>query len=142
MRAVCRIGTDWLILRVRTWAVTIAIVVALAGLGLSAESALAACTATRVATTATFTCDNTNDSTTFDQSGGLLRNNRRAKGDLTFNSEFDFDSGVGGDQTLATDATSTVNFNTGTGNDEVIIGTAAAASATSRVWRAAPPTTP
>src|SRR3954466_6786094 len=78
----------------------LAAVLALLGVGFSADAAFAACTSSLAGSTATMTCDGANDSFTFAESGGLLRHNRSTAGDPGFNSDFDFDSGTGGDQTL------------------------------------------
>src|SRR5438552_644149 len=74
-------------------------------------------------TTAIFTGDSAGDTLTIDQSGGLLRHNRA--GDPGFNSAFDFDSSVAGDQTLAANSATTLTANCGDGNDNINIGTAA-----------------
>jgi hypothetical protein len=81
-------------------------------------------TATVVGSTATFNGNSANDAIIFSASGGLLTHSRFAAGDAGFNSEFDFNSGVAGDQTLAAAATSAVITNSGGGNDAVNIGTA------------------
>ena len=84
-------------------------------------------TATLVGTTATFNGSSAADTIVFDQSGGLLRHNRFSKGDSGFNSDFDFDSTVPGDQTLsATNPAVTVIVNAGGSDDTIIVGTNAA----------------
>lgn len=79
-------------------------------------------------TTATFTGTPGDDAIVFDQSGGLLRHNRFTAGDAGFNSNFDFDNSVPGDQTLAASLLSFVTVNAGGGNDSVTVGTASVAA--------------
>jgi hypothetical protein len=108
--------------------VIVSVVLTLLVLGLSVEDALAACSATLVATTATFTCDGTNDSTVFDQSGGLLRHDRPlGEG---FADAFDFDSVAVGSNHLLANGASTVNFNLGAGQDQLVLGTATVPAST------------
>ncbi|MFO0797591.1 MAG: putative Ig domain-containing protein [Gemmataceae bacterium] len=81
-------------------------------------------TATLSGTTATFVGNSSGasgDIVVFGQSGGLLIHNRGLV-DAGFASEFDFDSTVAGDQTLAADAASVVNLTTGGGPDTLQIG--------------------
>jgi Ca2+-binding RTX toxin-like protein len=63
------------------------------------------------------TGDGASDVLTISESGGLLTHNRRAAGDLDFNSQFDFDSATAGDQTVA--AATNVTINAGAGDDLV-----------------------
>ena len=90
------------------------------------ERRMLAFTATLAGNTATFVGDASADTLTFDSSGGLLRHNRA--GDAGFNSAFDFNSAVAGDQTLAVSATSIISIDTGTGSDIVNIGTVSVAA--------------
>src|SRR5688572_30137884 len=80
--------------------------------------------ATLAGTTATFTGDSSGasgDVIFFGQVGGLLVHNRAAA-DPGFSSQFDFNSGVAGDQTLAADAASVVNLTSGAGPDNIFLG--------------------
>jgi len=106
----------------------LAAVFALFGIGFSTDAALATCTSSRSLSgdTATMTCDGASDSFTFEESGGLLRHNRSTAGDPGFNSDFDFDSGTAGNQTLGASNGNSVNLTTGGGNDTVTVGTNAA----------------
>src|SRR5262245_46157315 len=80
-------------------------------------------------TTVTFTGTAVDSSIVFDSSGGLLRHNLFTQGVTGFNSNFDFDSTVAGDQTLsASDATVTVVVNAGGGSDTVALTAAVAAA--------------
>jgi hypothetical protein len=85
-----------------------------------------ACTSTVSGSNAVMTCGATNDTVIFDQSGGLLRHNRFTAGDFGFNSDFDWDSTLPGDQTLAAAVASTVTLDTDGGNDTTTIGSASA----------------
>jgi hypothetical protein len=67
----------------------------------------AVCSSNQAGSAATFTCDVAADTIVFDQSGGLLRHDRFSSGDTGFNSDFDFDSTVPGDQTLSASNPST-----------------------------------
>jgi len=74
-------------------------------------------------TVASFTGNGAANTITFDQSGGLLRHNRFSAGDAGFNSDFDFDSSLAGDQTLsAASAAVTIVVNCGDRDDQVVIG--------------------
>lgn len=75
---------------------------------------------------ATFTGSASSQSIRFDSSGGLLRHDRFGAGDAGFSSDFDFDSGVPGDQTLPATGSATINVATGGGDDTIAIGSAAA----------------
>ena len=96
----------------------IAILIAVAGLPLAAHANF---TATLAGTVATFTGDADSDTIVITSSGGLLMHNRFSAGDPGFNSNFDFDSTVPGDQTLAAIPSKTININAGAGNDVVIL---------------------
>jgi len=72
-------------------------------------------TASLVGSTATFVGDAASDTFRLDASGGLLSHNR--SGDPGFNSNFDFDTTLAGDQTLANVPVSSVNVNSGDGAD-------------------------
>jgi hypothetical protein len=88
-------------------------------------------TAALAGTTATFSGSDANNTIIFDQSGGLLRHNRFSLGDRGFNSDFDFDPGTAGDQTLsASDPAVTIVVNAGAGDDTVVIGTNASPAST------------
>ena len=81
-------------------------------------------TATLTGNTATFTATSVANQTlqiTVDPRTNLLMNNRFAVGDPGFNSPYDFDSTLPGDQTLAANATSTVIIE-GAGGDSIILG--------------------
>ena len=67
------------------------------------------------------TGDAAGDTLTITQSGGLFRHNRFTAGDPGFNSDFDFDTTVAGDQTLSR-ATGIININAGDGNDTIALG--------------------
>ena len=71
---------------VRLRVAVFAAVLALCGLGLSADPALAACTSTVLVPglLATFTCDGSNETITIDQSSSVLRHNRASAGDPGF----------------------------------------------------------
>lgn len=71
--------------------------------------------------TAAFEGSALGDSIEFQQVGGLLKHNRFTAGDAGFNSDFDFDSTVAGDQTLSANAVSTVVVNGNGGNDQLSI---------------------
>jgi uncharacterized repeat protein (TIGR01451 family) len=77
--------------------------------------------------TATFVGGYTDDALVIDQSGGLLRHNRFDV-DPGFNSPFDFDSTIAGDQTLSATTATHIVVNGGDGNDTVIVGTASTAA--------------
>ncbi len=80
--------------------------------------------ATFSGTTATFvggSSGGSGDVIVFSQSGGLLVQSRGLF-DAGFNSEFDFDSTVAGDQTLVASAASVINLTTGTGPDQIQVG--------------------
>jgi hypothetical protein len=62
------------------------------------------------------------DALRLSQSGGLLVHSRFVGGDPGFNSPFDFDSTIAGDQTLAASAATTVNITAGGGSDVITIG--------------------
>ncbi len=80
--------------------------------------------ATVLGNVATFVGDGSSDTIRVDGSAvSLLRHNRFSAGDAGFNSEFDFDSTVAGDQTLAIGSSSTVRIDTGAGSDTINIGT-------------------
>jgi hypothetical protein len=81
----------------------------------------AAYTSVVVGTTATMTGDAANDAFTIFQEAGLFRHLRFSLGgDPGFNSDFDFDTTVPGDQTISA-ATGIVNINAGDGNDLIVI---------------------
>src|SRR5688500_14998451 len=81
-------------------------------------SSEAAFTSTVSGDTATMTGDSSGDTLTITASGGLFQHNRAA--DPGFNSAFDFDTTVAGDQTVAD--TGTIDINAGGGNDTIAIG--------------------
>src|SRR3954454_12891270 len=66
------------------------------------------------------TGDDASDVLTFDQSGGLLRHNRFTAGDPGFNSDFDFDTVMLGDQTFSA-SVNKVTVNAGGGDDTVTV---------------------
>lgn len=80
-------------------------------------------TAALAGATAAFTGNASGDTIVISASGGLLTHNRFAAGDAGFNSQFDFNSAVAGDQTLVASAASTVSILFGAGNDTVELGT-------------------
>jgi hypothetical protein len=80
----------------------------------------AAYTSSVTGSTATMTGDATGDTLSITQAGGLFRHNRFPT-DPGFNSEFDFDSTVAGDQTISS-TTGIVNINAGDGNDTIALG--------------------
>ena len=87
-------------------------------------------TASLSGTAATFTGSDASDSIVFDQSGGLLRHNRFSAGDIGFNSDFDFDPTVAGDQTLsASNPAVSVIVNGGLRDDRITIGSSSAPAA-------------
>ena len=99
-------------------------------------------TASLVGATATFTGTGADDSLIFSTQGGLLKHNLFLSGMAGFASDFDFNSAVAGDQTLPAAAASTVNIDTGGGNDAVTFGTPARPASTlfaafSASWRRA-----
>src|SRR2546423_2500578 len=67
----------------------------------------------------TLTGDDSSDVLLIDQSGGLLRHSR-FPADPGFNSAFDFDSSVAGDQTVSSN-TNKVTVNAGGGDDTVTV---------------------
>jgi hypothetical protein len=73
-----------------------------------------------VAGTATMTGDGSADLLAIQSQGGLFVHNRFSAGDPGFHSQFDFDSGVAGDQTLAS-ATGIININAGGGDDGILL---------------------
>jgi hypothetical protein len=73
--------------------------------------------ASLVGSAVTFTGNGAGGTIEFDSSGGLLRHNRFSSGDPGFNSDFDMNSGVAGDQTLAANTATTVNVNAGNNDD-------------------------
>ncbi len=81
----------------------------------------AAYTSAVVGSTATMTGDSTGETLSITQSGGFFRHNRA--GDPGFNSEFDFDTALAGDQTLSS-TTGIININAGDGDDTIVIGDA------------------
>ncbi len=79
-------------------------------------------TAALVGDVATFTGTAAGATITIDTSGGLVRHNRYSQGDSGFNSDFDFDSTVPGDQTLSVSSlTAQVLINAVGGNDTATI---------------------
>src|SRR5436190_598805 len=78
-------------------------------------------TSTVAGTTATMTGDSDSDTVVISQSGGLLMHNRFSAGDPGFNSNFDFNSSLAGDQTMAASSANTVIVNGGAGQDILII---------------------
>src|SRR4051812_30546872 len=97
-----------------------------AAAAITAGPAQAAYTSSAPGSTITMTGDAAADTMLLDQSGGLLRHNR-FPGDPGFNSAFDFDSSVPGDQTVSpTDPTMTVKVNAAGGADTLTVGTPAA----------------
>ncbi len=81
----------------------------------------AAYTSTVVGSIATMTGDAGSDALTITQSGGLFRHLRFSLGgDPGFNSDFDFDTTVPGDQTVSA-TTGTININAGDGNDQIVL---------------------
>ena len=79
-------------------------------------------TAALVGTTATFTGTAAGAAITIDTAGGLVRHNRFSQGDSGFNSDFDFDSTVPGDQTISVSSpTASVLINALGGNDTATI---------------------
>lgn len=81
--------------------------------------AYAAYTSTVVGTTATMNGDGSGDSLRISQSGGLFQHDR-FPADPGFNSVFDFDTTVAGDQTVSS-TTGIININAGAGNDTIIL---------------------
>ena len=80
----------------------------------------AAYTSAVVGSTATMTGDAAGDTLTITQAGGLFSHNRFAV-DPGFNSAFDFDTAVAGDQTVSS-TTGIININAGDGNDVIAFG--------------------
>ncbi len=78
----------------------------------------AAYTSTLTGLTATMTGDAGSDTLSISQSGGLFQHNRF--GDPGFNSAFDFNTAVAGDQTLAA-TTGIINIIAGDGNDVIVL---------------------
>ena len=87
------------------------------------DRTLLAFSATLVGGVASFVGGPASETLVIDQQGGLLRHNRFSEGDLGFNSDFDFDSTLPGDQTLPAAPASTVSVNLGAGGDTLEIGT-------------------
>ncbi|SIO56059.1 protein of unknown function [Singulisphaera sp. GP187] len=72
---------------------------------------------------ATLTSSDSNDTLVIDQTGGLLRHNQYDLGVAGYNSPFDFDTSLPGDQTLSsTDRSVSVIINGGGGNDKINLG--------------------
>src|SRR5262245_60030361 len=80
------------------------------------STAFASYTSTVAGTIATMVGDASPDNLTITQAGGLFRHNRQTLGDPGFNSDFDFDTTVAGDQTVSA-TTGTININAGDGGD-------------------------
>ena len=78
-------------------------------------------TSTLVGSTATMTAVGSGDTLTITQAGGLFRHNRFIIGDPGYNSDFDFDTTVAGDQTLSS-TTGIININAGSGNNTIALG--------------------
>lgn len=70
--------------------------------------------------TATMTGDAAGDTLTITQIGGLFFHNRYSAGDPGFNSGFDFNSAVPGDQTISS-STGTLTVVAGGGNDSIVL---------------------
>jgi hypothetical protein len=87
----------------------------------SPSAVYAAYTSAVVGSTATMTGDAAGDVLTITQSGGLFSHNRFTAGDPLFNSQFDFDTAVGGDQTISS-TTGIININAGDGADSIALG--------------------
>src|SRR5687768_9924934 len=96
---------------------TIAIVAVLLFLA-NPAAVFAAYTSTVVGSTATMIGDAAGDSLSITQSGGLFSHNRA--GDPGFNSGFDFDTTVAGDQTIAS-GSGIINIAAGDGNDSIVL---------------------
>jgi hypothetical protein len=79
----------------------------------------AAYTSTVAGAVATMTGDAASDTLTITQAGGLFQHNRA--GDPGFNSAFDFNTAVAGDQTVSA-TTGVININAGDGNDIIALG--------------------
>jgi hypothetical protein len=79
--------------------------------------------ATLSGATATLTGNTAGDTLIIVAFGGLLMHNRFQAGDPGFASDFDFNSSVGGVQSLAASAASAVTINSGGGNDTINLGT-------------------
>jgi len=98
---------------------------------LCASTAGADYTSSLTGPVATLTGDTDSDALVIEVSGGLLRHNRFTAGDVAnFNSDFDWNTGVAGDQTLAQASTAVVNVSAGGGNDTITTGSAAAPATT------------
>ena len=80
----------------------------------------AAYTSAVVGSTATMTGDATGDNLTISEAGGLFSHNRFTAGDPGFNSEFDFDTTVAGDQTISA-TTGVINISAGDGDDSIVL---------------------
>ncbi|HYR26946.1 MAG TPA: hypothetical protein VEU30_00685, partial [Thermoanaerobaculia bacterium] len=90
-----------------------------------APSSQAAFTSTHAGTTATMTGNSagiTGDILVFSASGGLMVHNRFEAGDPGYNSAFDFDTTLAGDQTLPVNGTATVNVTSGAAPDSFRFG--------------------
>jgi hypothetical protein len=66
--------------------------------------------------------DAANDTLSFSAEDGLLKHNRFTAGDTGYESDFDFNNGIPGVQTVAAEGAMVFNISTGTGNDTVIFG--------------------
>jgi hypothetical protein len=71
--------------------------------------------------TATMTGDAAGDTLTITQTGGLFRHNRHTAGDPGFNSDFDFDIALAGDQTVSS-ASGIIIVAAGDGDDSIVLG--------------------
>ena len=80
----------------------------------------AAYTSAVVGSVANMTGDASIDTLVISSAGGVFRHNRWTQGDPGFNSDFDFDSTVAGDQTIDA-ATGVVNINAGDGDDMIVL---------------------
>ena len=80
----------------------------------------AAYTSTVVGSTATMVGDATGDNLEITEAGGLFSHNRFTAGDPGFDSQYDFDTTVAGDQTIAS-ATGVINITAGDGNDSIVL---------------------
>jgi hypothetical protein len=87
----------------------------------SPSAVFAAYTSAVTGATATMTGDAAGDTLAITATGGLLRHNRFTAGDPGFTSDFDFDSTVAGEQTLAS-TSGIVNIDAGDGNDVITLG--------------------
>jgi hypothetical protein len=87
----------------------------------SPSAVYAAYTSTVVASTANMTGDAAGDTLTISEAGGLFQHNRFTASDPGFNSNFDFDTTVAGDQTVSS-TTGIININAGDGTDTIALG--------------------